>query len=306
MGLSKRTGTLYKKYDKSLFFMILPLFILVVLVMYLPLCGWIYSFFKYQPGVPLSRTQFVGLKYFIAIFAQGNDSVNAIKNTLIFSFLNLLVSPLPIVFAILLSEVKSRKFSRIVQTATSLPNFISWVLVYSVFFAFFSFDGLFNSSLINIGILKEPIDVLGNENSVYVLQTLVGVWKSMGWNAIIYIAAISGIDPELYNAAEVDGAGRFGKIIHITVPGVMNTYIVLLLLAVGGMMNSGFEQYYVFSNPLVATRIEVLDTYVYRIGLGQAQYAFAIAVGMFKSVISIILLFSVNFISKKARGESII
>lgn len=295
-----------RKFDNSLLLMILPLFMIVVLISYLPLFGWIYSFFKYQPGLSLAKTEFVGLKYFIAIFALGNDSVNAIKNTLIFSFLNLLVTPFPILFAILLSEIKSRKFSRIVQTATSLPNFISWVLVYSVFFTFLSNDGFVNTLLINTGIITEPKNALGDENNVYALQTLIGIWKSMGWNAIIYIAAISGIDTELYNSAEIDGAGRLGKILHITIPGILNTYMVLLLLAIGGMMNTGFEQYYVFSNPLVASRIEVLDTYVYKIGLGQAQYAFATAVGMFKSVVSILLLFSVNFFSKKVRGESII
>lgn len=296
----------FKKYDISLFLLALPLLALVIVFNYLPLYGWIYSFFKYQPGVPLINTEFVGFKYFAMIFARGNDSVNAIKNTLIFSFLGMLVSPLPIIFAIMLSEVRNSKFSRVIQTVTSFPNFISWVLVYSVFFSLFSNEGLINEILINLGITKEAVNVLANENIVYTFQTFASVWKNLGWNAIIYIAAISSIDQELYCAAEVDGAGRFGKIIHITVPGIMSTYVVLLLLAVGSMLNNGFEQYYVFKNPIIASRIEVLDTYIYRVGLGNAQYAYSTAVGMFKSVVSIILLFSVNFISKKVRDESII
>lgn len=295
-----------KKYDMSLLFMAIPLLILVFVFAYLPLYGWIYSFFRYQPGVPLANTEFVGFKYFIMVFSRGNDSLNAIKNTLIFSVLNILVSPLPIVFAIMLSEVKKSKFSKIVQTVTSFPNFISWVLVYSVFFSFLSNEGLINEILIKTGLIKESMNVLANENIVYIFQTLVGIWKNLGWSAIIYIAAISSIDQELYCAAEVDGAGRFGKIIHITLPGVMSTFIVLLLLAVGNMLNNGFEQYYVFKNPVTEQTIEVLDTFLYRVGLGRAQYAYSIAVGMFKSVVSIILLFTVNFISKRTRGESII
>lgn len=295
-----------KKYDMSLFLLALPLLIIVFVFSYLPLYGWIYSFFRYQPGVPLVDTEFVGLKYFLMIFAPGNDSVNALKNTLIFSFLGILVSPLPIVFAILLSEIKSARYSRVIQTITSFPNFISWVLVYSVFFSFFSNEGLINEILISLGLVNQSLNVLANENIVYLFQTIVSVWKSLGWNAIIYISAISSIDQELYSAAEVDGAGRFDKIIHVTVPGIMSTFVVLLLLAVGNMLNNGFEQYYVFKNPIVASRIEVLDTYLYRVGLGNAQYAFSIAVGMFKSLVSVILLFTVNFISKKVRDESII
>ncbi len=302
----KNTLAILKKYDLSLFLLALPLLMLVFVFSYLPLYGWIYSFFRYQPGVPLVDTEFVGLKYFMMIFTPGNDSISALKNTLIFSFLGILVSPLPIIFAILLSEVRNSKYSRIIQTITSFPNFISWVLVYSVFFSFFSNEGLINEILINLGLIENSVNVLANEDIVYLFQTIVSVWKNMGWNAIIYISAISSIDQELYSAAEVDGAGRFDKIIHITVPGVMSTFVVLLLLAVGNMLNNGFEQYYVFRNPIVASKIEVLDTYLYRVGLGNAQYAFSIAVGMFKSLVSVILLFSVNFISKKVRDESII
>lgn len=304
--MKKKQAVPLKKYDISLFLMALPLLILVFVFAYLPLYGWIYSFFKYQPGVPLANTEFAGFKYFTMIFARGNDSLNAIKNTLIFSSLNILVSPLPILFAILLSEVKNSKFSRVVQTITSFPNFISWVLVYSVFFAFFSNEGLINEILLKSGIINESLNILANDTIVYGFQTFASVWKNLGWNAIIYIAAISGIDQELYSAAEVDGAGRFGKIVHITVPGVMSTYTVLLLLAVGSMLNNGFEQYYVFKNPVIASKIEVLDTYLYRVGLGNAQYAYSTAVGMFKSVVSIILLFTVNFISKRVRGELIV
>ena len=138
------------------------------------------------------------------------------------------------------------------------------------------------------------------------LFSILNIVQLVGWTAIIYIASISGIDTELYEAAEIDGAGRWAKIVHVTIPGIMNTFVVMLLLAIGGIMNAGFEQYYVFSNPLITNEIEVLDTYVYKIGLGRGQYAFSVAVGMFKSVVSVVLLFAVNKLSKRARGESII
>lgn len=298
-----------KKYmnpKMTLLYSTIPFIIFIFIFSYVPLFGWIYSFFDYRPGVPLSKQEFVGLYNFKIIFNQFSGFYNALRNTLALNLFALLLSPLAIIFAVLLAEVKHSKISRFVQTVTSLPNFISWVLVYSVFFAFFSNEGFVNLILINFGIIERPLDVLGNSQIAWYVQTAVGIWKSLGWTAIIYIATMASIDPELYSAAGIDGAGRFRKIWHITIPGVLPTYIVLVLLQVSDMLSNGFEQYYVFRNPLVAEQLDVLDVFIYLKGIGNAQYAFATAVGMLKSLITIALLLSLNSLSRKIRGNSIV
>lgn len=284
----------------------LPFLVLVFLFSYLPLFGWVYAFFDYKPGIPLSDSEFVGFKFFALTFSDGGELLNVLKNTLAMSFLGILTSPLPLIFAILLSEVKSGRFKKFVQTTTTLPNFISWFIVFSLFFSIFSVEGLFNSILLKLHIISEPTNILGNREAVWYVQTGVAIWKGIGWGAIIYLASISGIDQELYDAAKVDGANRFRTIMNVTVPGLMPTYIVLLLLGISNMLSNGFDQYFVFHNPLVSEKIEVLDYYVYRIGIATNDYAYATAIGISKTIISVTLLFTVNFISKRVRGESII
>lgn len=296
------------KKDYRLFFMILPLAAIIVLFYYVPLFGWSFAFMDYKPGIPISQTPFVGMKFFRLIWDDRRNILRVVKNTLILSGLGLLMSPLPAAFAIFLNEIKSTKFKKIVQTTTTLPNFISWVIVFSLAFSLFSFDGVFNQLGARImGDDFKATSILSNGTPwvVWIFHTMLMLWKSLGWNAIIYIAAITGIDPELYDAASVDGAGRFKKIIHITVPELKPTYIVLLLLSVSNMLTVGFEQYFVFKNPMVMDSIEVLDLFVYRIGITTNDYSYSIAIGILKTMISVILLFAVNLISKRTRGESI-
>lgn len=291
----------------KLFFLMLPFVLFVILFHYVPLFGWSYAFVDYIPGLPLAKQEFAGFKYFDLLFSGGNDFAQVIRNTLVLSFLGIVTSPVPIVFAILLAEWNRRRLSRFVQTVTSIPNFISWTLVFAVFFAMFSLqDGAVNKVLVQLGLLSEPSNLLGNEKYAWYIQLFVSLWKGTGWSAIIYIAAMAGIDQELYDAAEVDGAGRFRKIWHITVPGIMPTFFVLLLLSVSNMLNNGFEQYYVFQNPLNVSKLEVFDTYVYKVGISRAEYAFSTAMGIFKSGISVILLLFANYLSKAVRKESLI
>jgi len=297
-----------KKFSMTLLLMALPFIILVIVFNYVPLFGWIYGFYDYKPGIPLKDSEFVGLKYFrLAFMDQGTDLIRVLKNTLVLSFLSILVSPLFVAFAILLNEMRGKWFKKFVQVTTTLPNFISWVLVYSVFYVFFAVsDGVVNTLLLKFEWLVSPFNFLGNNDIVWYFQTLVGLWKGLGWGAIIYLAAIVGIDPELYEAAKSDGAGRFRTIWHITVPGIMPTFVVLLLLNVSNMLNSGFEQFYVFYNALVADRLEVIDYYVYRIGLESNDFSYSTVLGMFKTIVSVTILFTVNWFAKKVRGESII
>lgn len=289
-----------------LFGMAVPLFAMVIVFNYFPLWGWVMAFVKYRPGVPICNSPFVGLQYFAKIFESGSDFLSVFRNTLIMGLLGLICIPLAVILALMLNECKVRIFNKVIQTASSLPNFISMVIVYSIFFKFLSVeDGLVNVILVKWHVLGQPIDFLANENMVYALQTFVGIWKGLGWTAIIFISAISSVDQELYEAAVVDGAGRFQKIWFITIPGIMPTVIIMTILSIGYLLSSGFEQYYLFYNGMVASRIEVIDTYVYRTGIAQGSYSFATAVGISKTIISVLLLSGANLLAKKTTSKSI-
>lgn len=293
-----------------LFLLTVPFLALIFVFSYLPLNGWRYAFYDYRAGMKLSDVPFVGLKYFQQIFGSSirlRDIARVMKNTLGMSFLGILTSPLPMVFAIMLYEMRSNSYRRIVQTLTTLPNFISWVLVYSVAYSMFSVgDGFINRVLVNAGLIESEINFLASRDNVWLTQWAYGTWKSLGWNAVMYLAALTGIDQSLYEAARVDGAGRWDVILHIELPGLLPTFFVLLLLSIANIINNGMEQYYVFANAMNKQSIEVLDLYVYNQGLGGNQIPYATAVGMLKSVISITLLAVANTTSKLVRGESIV
>jgi ABC-type polysaccharide transport system permease subunit len=287
----------------NLFFLALPFMLMVLLFNYIPLFGWFLSFVEYRVGNPIFQNEWVGLKYFGLLFTS-RDFFRVMRNTVIFSLLNYILLPLPMIFAILLNEIPSRHFRKMAQTLSTLPHFVSWIIVYSLIFTLFSNDGLINDALRALKL--PPQNLLLNPNATYVFQTVILQWKTLGWGAIIYIAALTGIDQELYEAATVDGAGRLRCTWHITIPGLVPTFIVLSLLAIANFVNSGIDQYFVFKNAFVYDNIEVLDLYTYRIGLELFDYSYATAVGIFKSFISIVLLFLTNYIAKRVRGVSII
>jgi putative aldouronate transport system permease protein len=292
-----------------LFLMNVPFIILLFVLCYLPLYGWRYAFFDFKPGVPLSKTDFAGLKYFYQIIQDKyaiSDILRVLKNTFGMQLIGYIGAPLPMIFAIFLSEVRGRRFKKTIQTITTIPNFISWVLVYAIAYAMFSVgDGFVNKFLAGVGLIDTPINFLVNAKGIWIKMWLWGFWKGCGWSAIIYFAAISGIDEEICEAARVDGAGRFRMMWHITVPSLMPTFFVLLILSIANFLNLGMEQYYVFSNGMIRNSIEVLDLYVYNQGIVKFQYPFTTAVGMLKSMIGILLLFSANKLSKVVRGEGI-
>jgi ABC-type polysaccharide transport system permease subunit len=294
-----------KKKKPRLLLMALPFLILVVLFSYVPLFGWVYSLFNYKPGIPLANSPWVGLKYFKLFLTDKYDMLRVMRNTVTFALIGYLVSPLPMLFAIILNEVRHPRYKKAVQTISTMPHFVSWVIVYSLMFTIFSTDGVFNEILSNLGWITKPTNILGDAKAVYWFQTALGQWKGLGWASIVYLAAIAGIDQELYEAAMIDGANRLQSTWHITVPGLTPTYVVLLLLSIGNFVSVGFDQYFVFKNNITADAIEVLDVYVYRIGLMNSDYSYGVAIGIMKSLVSIMLLFIANFISKKARGNSI-
>lgn len=289
----------------QLLVMALPFIVFIFLFSYVPLFGWIYAFFDYLPGVPLLECDFVGLDFFKMVFRDRVNMLRVMKNTLIFAAIGLLTMPLPMLFAICLNEIRQVRLKKVIQTFTTLPNFISAIIVYSLVFTFLSRDGVVNSLLIKLGLLSEPTNVLANGNAVYWFQTVLGQWKGLGWSAIIYIAAISGVDQELYDAADVDGAGALGKAIHVTFPALLPTFIVMLVLGIGNILNTGYETYYLYKNPMTAANIEVLDLYVYRVGLGTNDYSYGIAISIMKTFVSVILITIANIFSKKIRGSTI-
>lgn len=292
----------------ALFLMLLPIILLTFVFFYLPLWGWRFSFFDYTAGGTLSAENFTGFKWFTILFqnpATVNDIVRVMQNTLAMSGLGILTSWVPMVFAIFLNEIRSSRFKRIVQTLTTIPNFISWVLVYAIALAIFSTNGFLNSFL-SLFSVNSQTNWLMSADHTWIKMLLWGMWKGLGWSAIIYIAAISGIDPQLYEAAKIDGAGRFQRMWHITVPSLMSTYLVLLLLTIAGALSNGMEQYLMFSNAVNKEPIEVLDLYVYNIGIDGGRIPLSTVIGMAKSLISIALLFFANKVSKMVRGESII
>ena len=290
--------------------MVLPFLLAVFIFSYLPLYGWIYSFFDYKAGFKLLDCNFVGIKHFYALLSNTvliGDILRVMSNTLAMSFLGILASPLPAIFAILLTEIQSKRSQKIFQTLTTLPNFISWILVYSVAWAMFSVgDGFLNRMLLQFGMIDQEINFMVSSGNTWFTMLAYSIWKSLGWSAIMYIAAISSIDPQLYEASVVDGANRFQRIWHITVPGLLPTYFVLLILSIANFINNGMEQYFVFQNPMNKATIEVLDLYVYNQGMLGQNISFATAVSMLKSLVSIVLLFSANWLSKLVRKESIL
>lgn len=295
-----------KKDSLHLLLMAIPFVLFVFAFSYVPLFGWIYAFVDYKPGIPLMQSPFVGLKYFHILAQDWSTLFRVLRNTLAMSFLGILCSPLPAIFAIFLTEIPSTAFKKIVQTTTTIPNFVSWIIVYSLAFNIFSIEGVFNQVAMNLGIISTPTNILANEDAVWFFQTALSIWKTIGWNAIIYFASIAGIDSELYDAASVDGAGRFQKILHVTIPGISSTFIVLLLLSASNILSVGLDQYLVFYNSMVADKIEVIDYYVYRLGLITNDYSYATTVGILKTLVSVTLLFSINGVSKKIRGYGIV
>ena len=298
-----------KDQGKRMFLYMLPFLLLCFAFSYFPLHGWIYSFYDYKPPLKLSQCNFMGLRWFKMIFgnpAQVRQLFIVMRNTFAMSFLNIATSVLPLFFAVFLNEIKCKWFRKMVQTLTTIPNFISWVLVYAVAFCLFSNTGMVNTVFQNLGVILKPIKFLDSDSHTYIAMLLWSTWKGLGWGAIMYLASIAGIDQEMYEAARVDGAGRFQLMRYITLPELMPTYFVMLMLSVANFLNNGMDQYFVFQNAFNKAHIQVLDLYVYNIGMTGSSLSLATAISMLKSLISVTLLMAVNGISKKIRGVSLV
>jgi putative aldouronate transport system permease protein len=307
MAKPRLLNTHSKKWESyKLFLYVLPCLIFIFIFKYLPLWGWSYAFFQYKPGRDLFKCAFVGLQNFTALFGNAvmrNNLLRVLRNTFGIQILNYLLMPVPMLFAIFLSEIKSTKFQKAVQTLTTLPHFISWVIMFSLATSLFGNSGVVNAVLENFG--AEGINILTTDQHVWLIQSLLALWKSLGWSAIIYFAAITGLDQEVYEAAMVDGASRWQKIRYITIPLLIPTFFVLLIMGIGNFLNSGIDQFLAFGNAMNKEYIEVLDLYVYNLGIGNGQISFSVAVGMMKSLVAVVLFACANFASKKIRGTSV-
>lgn len=289
--------------QRYLFLLLLPALVWVILICYAPMTGLYMAFINYTPKgngyfADLASSEFVGFDWFKYFFST--DFTIIMRNTLATSLLTLLFSfPLPIILAICLNEVRSAKVKKFVQTASYLPYFISWVIAANIFITFLSADGVINHLLMAIGFTDEQILFFQKGPYFWWIIAIANAWKVLGYNAIIYLAAVSGISQDMYEAADVDGATRVQKIWYITLPALKPTIMVLLILAIGGVLNTGFEQQLLMANDSILNYSDVLDTYAYRYGLKNGMYSYGTAVGLFKSVVSFILVMGANSLSKK-------
>ena len=271
----------------------------VIIFCYLPMAGNIIAFYQWFPGQSLINSKFVGLDNFTRFFKLPAFKT-VMRNTLVISGLSLTIGFMaPIIFALLLNEIHNKLFKKVVQTISYLPYFVSWVVVASIMLFLLGTEGAVNQFLIWLGVLDKPISYLTRADMFWGLLTTANIWKGLGWSAIIYISAITGVDQELYQAGAVDGLGRFGKVWHITIPGILPTIVVLFILGIGGILNAGFEQQLLIGNASTQKVYEVIDTYVYKYGIQQGNYTFGTAVGLMKSVFGFFLVWLTNYISGK-------
>lgn len=277
----------------------------MIIFNYVPMYGLIIAFKRYSIIKPISKAPWVGFQHFKE-FLTDPEFYNVVKNTVGISALKLLIGfPLPILFALLLNELTSVKFKRAVQTISYLPHFLSWVVLGGILTTWLSDVGIINEILMKLNIIREPVNYLAEPKYFWGIVVLSDIWKELGWSAIIYLAAIAGVDPEMYEAATIDGAGRIHRMIYITLPAIKPTITILFILAVSGILNSNFDQILVLRNSLNATASDVIDIYVYRMGLQLGRYSYATAVGLVKSVIAFLLLLSANYVSKKLNDTSL-
>lgn len=290
--------------NKYLYMLALPGIVYFIIFKYLPMWGIVLSFQDYSPYAGVTKSPWVGFAHFQRFF-ENPDFYILFRNTLAISFLNLFFFfPLPIIISLMLNELRSEIYKRCIQTIIYLPHFLSWVIIFSLTFLMLSqSEGIINKLLVTLGFEKYPF--LTNPNIFWLLLTSQSIWKEVGWGTIIFLAAIAGVDPQLYEAARMDGASRLRQIWHVTLPAIRTVIVILLILRLGDIMEVGFEQIFLMYNGAVSNVAEVFDTYVYRVGIQQGQFSYSTAIGLFKSVIGLILVVIANTVAKKIGEEGI-
>lgn len=303
-------ATLFEQ--KALLIMSIPLLLYQILFKYIPIYGWSMAFQKFKPGRSMWEQEWVGFDNFKKLFTgiNGERFIQDIINTLGQSILTLVLGTVfAIILALMLNEVKDGVFKRVIQNITYMPHFLSWIIVagiVSVALSAPSSGGFINSALLSLHIIDEPIQFLSKPEYFWGIAALSHLWKELGWNTILYLAAITAIDPSLYEAAEMDGAGRFSKIWNITLPGIRPTIVILLIMSTGYILEAGFEIPYFLGNGLVVEKSETIDVFVMRYGYQMGNYSLAVVAGMFKTVVGIIIVGIVNFIAGRLGEETLI
>ena len=303
--MNTKTGILRKdlRKNKWKYIMILPVIIYIAVFCYKPMYGVIIAFKNFRPAVGIMDSPWVGLKHFITFFNDYNFW-RILKNTFSISALSILFGfPAPILLALLINEIRNTKFKRAVQTISYMPYFISMVIICGLIKTFCQSDGIITDLVVALG--GERVNLLASKNWFYPIYIISNIWQNIGWDSIIYLAALAGIDQEQYEAARVDGAGRIRQIISVTLPGLMPTITILFILKMGNILNVGFEKILLMYSPTTYEVADVISTYVYRIGILDANFSYSTAIGLFNSVVNIIFLLLTNAISKKMNNSGL-
>jgi putative aldouronate transport system permease protein len=299
LALSRR---LYEQ--RYLLLLSVPFVIWLIIFRYIPLAGWLMAFQDFKPHLGFFKQAWVGFKQFRDLF-NAPLFYQALQNTIGMGVLGLIFGTVSaLTFAILINEVCFLTFKRFTQTVSYLPHFVSWVITANIVTSLLSITGPVNELLISLKIISEPVNVMIKPEYFWWLVVFTDMWKETGWNAIIYLAAMTGIDSQVYEAADIDGANRVQKIWFITLPGISGTIIILLIMSIGNLINIGFEKQFLLGNAVTQTKAMVLDKYALDFGIGLFRYSYGTAIGIFKSVVAIILLFFANYLAKKSgRGK---
>lgn len=291
------------KRNKSLYFIVIPVVVFYILFMYKPMYGALIAFQNYVPAKGMSGSKWVGLDQFIKFF-NSPYFFRLIRNTLVLSLYSLVFCfPAPIILALLLNEVKNKKFKSVTQTVTYLPHFISMVVAVGIIKEFCLSDGLINNVIEMFG--GQSSALLQNPAYYRTIYILSDIWQEVGWGSIIYLAALSGIDSQLYEAASIDGAGKLKQMLHVTIPGIMPTVIIMLILRMGSLMSMGYEKTILLYNPSTYETADIISSYIYRVGLLEQNWSYSTAIGLLNSVINCFMLVAANKLSKKVTENSL-
>lgn len=293
------------KRQRELWLLCIPIILWAAVFCYYPMYGLLMGFVDYRPGKEIWECAWVGTKYFESFLGKP-VFLQLLRNTLVMSTLGLTVGFLcPILFAFSLHEVGNLKIKKTIQTASYLPHFISWVVAGAMIKTLLSTDGAVNSALLQLGWVDKALPFLNKGDWYWTLYTASNIWKGVGWSAIIYLSAMSGVDEELYQAGAIDGLGRFGMARHITLPTIMPTIVLLWVMGIGGILNAGFDQHLVLGNPLTQKYWDVIDTYTYRYGVQEGYYSMATAVTLMKSLVGFALVLATNAFARKKSGVAL-
>ena len=293
------------KLHRQLLIMLLPTLLYLLIFHYVPIYGIVIAFKDFQLSKGILESPWVGFTHFMEVFSDPNFK-NALKNTIFISLLKFILGfPIPIIFALMLNEVYHKKVKKVIQTVSFLPHFISWVVLSGIFISILSLEGPINFIMELLGFKAKLY--LTDENLFIPILIITDIWKGFGWGSIIYLAALAGVDQTLYEASYIDGANRFQRILYITLPSISNAIIILLILSMAGILDAGFDQIFNLQNPTVLHKSEIIDTLVYKKGLVGFEYSYSTAVGLFKSIVALIMILITSKLANlfKDKGESI-